>query len=109
MAYFVYNAELKLDRNHVLKSKLSRRLESHFIPPSELIKVRVRHHTTGSFYESGHLDEIAKAMGQQISNSLPSYKLPSGILLEQSFSPELKYILVKDGEKYNFITRRNNK
>lgn len=109
MAQFIYTGELKLDRNHVLKSKLSRRLESHFIPPSELIKVRVRHHTTGSFYESGHLDEIAKAMGRQISDSLPAYKLPSGILLEQTFSPEVKYILVKEGVRYDFITRRNNK
>ena len=107
MAQFIYTGELKLDRNHVLKSKLSRRLESHFIPPSELIKVRVRHHMTGSFYESGHLDELCKALGQQIIDSLPAYKLPSGILLEQTFSPELKYVLVKDGEQYKFITRRN--
>lgn len=107
MAQFIYTGELKLDRNHVLKSKLSRRLVSHYVPPSESIKVRVRHHVSGSFYESGHLDEMVKKMGQQISDSLPAYKLPSGILLEQNFSPELKYILVKDGERYNFITRRN--
>lgn len=109
MAYFVYNAELKLDRNHVLKAVIRRRVETKYVSPLDASLVRSRHHMSGSFYESSHLDNLAKQIGEQIFNSLPEYKRPDGVLLEQTFSPEVKYILVKDGEKYNFITRRNNK
>lgn len=109
MAQFIYTGELKLDRNHVLKSTIKRRLETHYIQPSESERINVRHYPHASFYESGHLDNMAKKMGEQIFNSLPNYKRPSGVLLEQSFSSDIRLLLIKQPDGYSFEIRRLEK